>query len=273
MNKYFDWGTVGIIVATLILFIVALFVKGLTHDILLEVGVFLVSANALLKKYVVSNGVNFKGLCQDKRLDQYLSGIAKTDPAHFSTENEQLAFWINVYNAYTLKAICDKYPVRNMAHLGFGPLLISAALGKTVWDKPLVVVDHKKYSLKNIDHTVIRGRFKDPKIQFALYCGAVSCPPLRNEVYEAARLQEQMMAQANIFFNSSQWNTFDLESKTANLSPVLNWNAKYFGENQKDIVKFIAGFAPEDVRESLRNQQDSWTIQYNKYDLTINDAR
>ncbi len=228
--------------------------------------------NALLQKYVLPHGVNFMGLCQDKRLDQYLAGVAQADSAKFLSEDEQLAFWLNVYNAYTLKAICDKYPVKNMAQLGFGPLLVSAALGKTVWDKPLVVVNHKKYSLKNIDHTVIRGRFKDPKIQFALYCGAVSCPPLRNEVYQAARLKEQLMDQTNIFFNGSQWNTFDLESKTADLSPIMNWNAKYFGDNQKDVFKFIAGFAPADVRESLRNQPDSWAVQYGQYDLTINDT-
>lgn len=228
--------------------------------------------NQVLDKYVVSSEVDFTGLCQDKRLDQYLVGVTQTNPDTILREDEQLAFWLNVYNAYTLKAICQKYPVKNMAQLGFGPLLVSAALGKTVWDKPLVIVGGRKYSLKEVDHEVIRGRFKDPKIQFALYCGAISCPPLRNEVYVSARLQEQLIEQTNIFFNSSQWNTFDLESKKADLSPIMNWNAEYFGDNQKDILNYIANFLPEDVGTSLRNESDKWTFKYNKYDLTINDA-
>lgn len=258
------------------LFVLIMFVSfgssAFAQNLSVDASVDQASYNGLLKKYVLSRGVNFTGLCQDKRLDQYLAKVALTDPSQFLSDDEQLAFWLNVYNAYTLKAICDKYPVKNMAQLGFGPLLVSAALGKTVWDRPLVVVNRKRYSLKNIDHVVIRGRFKDPKIQFALYCGAVSCPPLRNEVYQPARLQEQLMDQANIFFNGSQWNAFDLESKTADLSPIMNWNAKYFGDNQKDILQFIAGFTSGKIRESLSNEPNAWMIQYNKYDLTINDA-
>ena len=229
--------------------------------------------NPLLQKYVQGTEVNFKGLCKDPGLSQYLDEVSKTDPDKFKAENEQLAFWLNAYNAYTLKAVCDKYPVKSMAQLGFGPLLVSAALGKTVWDKPLVVVNGQKYTLKNVEHVVIRGKFKDPKIQFALYCGAVSCPPLRNEVYEGVRLQEQMADQAKTFFRDPRWNSFDLKSKSATLSSVLNWNAKYFGENRDEILKFVGEFAPEDVRDSLIKEPASWTIKYNEYDLTINAVK
>ncbi len=229
--------------------------------------------NSLLQKYVQGREVNFKDLCNDQTLDQYLDGVAQTDPDKFLSENEQLAFWLNAYNAYTLKAICNRYPVRSMAQLGFGPLLVSAALGKTVWDKPLAIVNGQKYTLKNMDHTVIRGKFKDPNIQFALYCGAVSCPPLRNEAYEASRLSEQMVDQVKVFFNDPRWNAFDLKNKTATLSSILNWNAKYFGKDRDDVLRFISQYAPEDVRDSLMKEPSGWTVKYNNYDLLINDAR
>lgn len=229
--------------------------------------------NSLLQKYVQGTEVNFTGLCKDQMLAQYLTEVAQTDPNKLPGENEELAFWLNAYNAYTLKVICDKYPVKSMAQLGFGPLLVSAALGKTVWDKPIAIVNGQKYTLKNIEHTIIRGKFKDPKIQFALYCGAVSCPPLRNEIYEASRLQDQMSDQARIFFSNPRWNSFDLELKKASLSSILKWNAKYFGENRDEILKLISEFAPADVRESLNKEPGSWTVEYNNYDLTINAAR
>ncbi len=229
--------------------------------------------NSLLQKYVLGTEVNFAGFCEDQRLGEYLTEIAQTDPYQFSSENEQLAFWLNAYNAYTIKVICNKYPVKSMAQLGFGPLLVSAALGKTIWDKPIALVNGKKYTLKNIEHKIIKGQFKDPKIQFALYCGAVSCPPLRNEVYTASQLQEQMTDQARIFFSNSRWNSFDLNSRTASLSSILDWNAKFFGQNREEILKLIGEFAPVDVRDSLIKEPSSWSVQYKNYDLTINAAQ
>ncbi len=229
--------------------------------------------NSLLQKYVQGTDVNFAGLCKDPRLGQYVSEVAQTDPNKLPSENEQLAFWLNTYNAYTLKVICDKYPVKSMAQLGFGPLLVSAALGKTIWDKPVPIVNGQKYTLKNIEHTIIKGQFKDPKIQFALYCGAVSCPPLRNEIYVASRIQEQMADQARMFFSNPRWNSFDLKLRKASLSSILDWNAKYFGENIDEILKFIGEFAPVDVRDSLIKEPGSWTVKYNNYDLTINAAK
>ncbi len=228
--------------------------------------------DALLHQYVQGNRVDFSGVCKDPRLGQYLGGAAQTDPDKFSDPQERLAFWINVYNAYNLKVICDKYPVKSMLQLGFGPILVQAALGKTVWDKPIAVVSGKKYTLKNIDHSVIRGKFHDPKIQFALYCGAVACPPLRNEAYDAKKLQEQLFQQAMIFFGNKEWNTFDLSSKSATLSSIMNWNAKYFGGDRDAVLRFIGQFAPSDVRDSLKDEPGAWKVTYNEYDLTVNDA-
>lgn len=160
-----------------------------------------------------------------------------------------------------------------MANLGFGPLLVQAALGKTVWDRPIAVVNGHNYTLKNIDHGVIRGTFNDPKIQFALYCGAKSCPPLRNEPYTGERLQAQLSDQATVFFNGKQWNSFDPAKKTASLSSIMNWNAKYFGGDRDAVLSFIATFAPPEVRDSLTKDPATWTITYNNYDLDINDTK
>jgi hypothetical protein len=227
--------------------------------------------NVLLQKYVVQEQVDFTGLCKDPELPKYIDEVSRTHLDALTAKDEQLAFWLNAYSAYTLKVICDKYPVKSMVQLGSGSLIVSALLSKTVWDKPVVSVDGQKYTLKAVDHEVIRGKYKDPRLQFGMYCGAVSCPPLRNEAYDASRLSAQLQDQAKAFFNNPKINSFDLKTKHALLSPIMNWNARYFGGTRDNVLKFISGFVPKDIGDSLNAEPANWSVKYGSYDLTIND--
>ncbi len=101
----------------------------------------------ILTKYVKNGLVNYKNLMSDKRLAVYLEQLSKTNPDKLN-RNEKLAFWINVYNAFTLKVIIDNYPLESINELHTGGRIIGHLLGKTVWDKEFITINKKVYSFK-----------------------------------------------------------------------------------------------------------------------------
>lgn len=228
--------------------------------------------DAVLKQYVADGKVDYKNLCSDKRFSDYLKELAGMKIAGLK-EPEEIALWLNAYNAYMLKIVCDHYPLKNINQLHFGGLVTAALLGKTVWDRRIAAIGGEKYTLKKLDHGVIRTKFKDPRLQFAMACGAVSCPQLRSQAYSAEKLDDQLDDQARIFFNDPSLNAFDLKKKKAQLSPIMNWNAHYFGKGLVEVLAFVAKYVPADIGRSLRDHPDEWTVTYGEYDLTVNDLK
>lgn len=226
--------------------------------------------DAVLKTYVANGLVDYKGMCRDARLNDYLKDVAAFAPEGLSRSDE-MAFWLNAYNAYMLRIVCDHYPLKNLNQLHFGGLMTAALLGKTVWDRPVAVIGGKKYNLKTLDHGVIRTKFREPRLQFAMACGAVSCPSLRSEAYTGPKLEVQLTDQTTKFFAADSLNMFDLKNKKAQLSPLMNWNAQYFGRGLPEVLAFISKYVPDQVGSSLRDHPEDWTISYGKYDLTVND--
>jgi hypothetical protein len=192
----------------------------------------------VLRAYVNDGRVGYDELCRDRRLDEYLSLLANTDPASIIDDRERLAFWINVYNAYTLEIICDNFPVESINDIHFGGLIIGTVLNKTAWDKKVVVVGGEKYSLNHVEHKIIRPEFDDPRAHFAVVCASKSCPPLRAEAFEGVTLDEYK---------------------------------KDFGDNDKEVLLYVAQFLPERVAEAIRTEAESWDVKHTKYDWSLND--
>ena len=125
----------------------------------------------LLEKYVKTGVVNYQGFKTDEEsLNQYLKVLEKIDPDTLST-NEQFAFYVNAYNAWTIKLILSGYPgIKSIKDLG--------SLFKTPWKKKICRIDGDIITLDDIEHKIIRPRFKDPRVHFAINCASKSCPPL-----------------------------------------------------------------------------------------------
>lgn len=227
----------------------------------------------LLKQYVKEVTIDFSGLCKDTRLNDFISVLKNTEPPSVENKSARLAYWINAYNAYTLKVICDKYPIKSMGQFSFGGIVVAAITKKTIWDRPLVILGGKKYTLKDLDHSIIRGENSDPRLQFAMYCGSVSCPMLRTEAFKADQLETQLTEQTRSFFNNSRWNRFDVNNKSATISPLMDWNAKYFGKTKEEVLRFIGTYVDSDAGKLLRDDPLSWKIKYGEYQLTINDEK
>lgn len=216
----------------------------------------------VLSRYVRNGLVDYKLLKGEKKLNEYLSALSAADIKSL-TKDEELAFWINAYNAYTLKLITDHYPVKSIKDIGI--TFISSP-----WDKEIATIGGKKYTLNNIEHDIIRKKFNEPRIHFALVCAAISCPPLRSEAYSGQRLNEQLSQQVSMFFSDPSNNYIDHQKKIITLSKIMDW---YKGDFEKsgNYYETVLNYFPKKFlpKELSRN----YTIQYNDYNWSLNEQK
>lgn len=225
----------------------------------------------VLNKYVKNGLVNYKELKKDKRLDDYLTQLKNTVPEKLSI-NEKLAFWINSYNAFTLQVISENYPIESINELHTGGRIIGHILGKTVWDKEFITINNKKYSLNDIEHKILR-KMDEPRIHFAIVCASISCPSLLNEAFEPDKIITQLQSQAIEFINDNSRNTFDLKNRKAYLSKIFDWFDEDFGDSEKEVLKYVSQFVPENISKDIKNNLSEWEISYKDYDWNLNKIK
>ena len=213
---------------------------------------------AILKAHVSNGMVNYSKLKEDGRLDDYLKKLQSTKTGSLKGKSK-MAFWINAYNAFTLKLIVDNWPVKSIRDLE----------GGKVWDKKWIKIDGKTYSLNHIENKIIRP-IGDARIHYALVCAAKGCPPLRNEAYEAGALSRQLTEQAKSFVRNGSGHDFSSETKTAKLSQLYKWYASDFGKGTAGLIKHVAQYAPSKVAKAMRASTNSWKVEYVNYDWSIN---
>lgn len=229
--------------------------------------------SAVLQEHVVAGLVDYAAVARDQRLPQYLDQLAETDPGRLASRAEKLAFWINAYNAYTLKLVADDYPVESIHDLGTGGRIIGWLLNRSPWDIRFAEVGGKKYTLNEIEHEILRPRFQEPRIHFAIVCAAVSCPPLRSEAYVPDRLDEQFDEQGRIFLADSRHNQFDFKERRASLSPIFSWFKEDFGGDDESLIRFVARFLGQDVARQLESHTEPWRVSHTDYDWSLNDQK
>lgn len=192
------------------------------NTILLVFTFLFISANAqtaifnnLLQKHVDTKGnVNYKGLKSDKAtLDSYLTYLSKTTPQKSWSENKQKAFWINAYNAYTLKLIVDHYPTKSIMNI--------KKKGKTAWKIPFAVVGGKTYTLDYIEHEILRKNLFDPRIHVGVNCASGSCPKLNNRVFTENNIDSELEKLMKEFVNDVSRNK--ISNKKVQISEIFNW--------------------------------------------------
>ena len=175
----------------------------------------------LVRAHVKPDGsVNYKGFIQDKsKLEQYLKLISDNAPDRKTwSKDEQMAYWINAYNAFTVKLIVDNYPVKSIRDLG--PTL-KIPLIKDVWHYKFFKIGGDESSLDEIEHSILRKEFDEPRIHFAINCASVSCPPLLNEAFVAEKLEAQLTKVAITFINDPTRNKITADQ--AQVSSIFSW--------------------------------------------------
>lgn len=217
----------------------------------------------VLRDHVKDGVVNYKELKNDQRFAEFIAILEKTDPNTISGKN-RLAFWINVYNAFVLKVVCDKYPINSIMSK------TAYALGKSNFQKRLVTINGVQYSLNDVENDIIRP-FGDPRIHFAINCAAKSCPPLRSEAFEPSRLNEQLEEQTRNFINNLANNSFDFGKSEIIISKIFDWFEEDFKKYDAGVPAFISRYLPPEQGKQLLANAKTVKIKHHEYNWDLNE--
>ena len=216
----------------------------------------------VLQKYVDSQGrVNYVGLKSNSQaLESYLDLLAVTAPDELPTFQDGLAFWINAYNALTIKGVLDHYPttsVRKIKPLG------------GFFSRIKFQVGGRNYTLNNIEHDIIRYEFGDPRIHFALVCASVGCPILENRAFFPDTLEERLDNATTNFINHPEKVRLDRENRVLYLSKIFEWYEEDFEDIHGTVIDFITEYLAEADAAFLKKEDTQ--IRYLKYDWCLNE--
>jgi hypothetical protein len=220
----------------------------------------------VLSEFVEDGWVDYTGLRQrPSNLEAYLDQLAAVSKKGFKkwSEDEQIAFYINLYNAATLKLIIDHYPLKSIRSIG--------NVIKGPWDQSVVRLFGETVTLNHVEHEILRKQYTEPRIHFALVCAAKSCPHLREEPYIPYRLEEQLEDQGKRFLNTPSKNYVDLESRTAYLSEIFKWFKGDFENENRSVLAFVRGYFPVPISSEMG--KNKFRIRHLKYDWSLNDTK
>jgi len=212
----------------------------------------------LLKAHVIDGKVDYAGFKHDEAdLDRYLAQLEKVNPDRLDRA-EQMAFYINAYNAWTIKLILSHYPgVKSIKDLG--------SLFQSPWKKKFVKINGKTTTLDHIEHGILRPVFKDPRVHFAVNCASKSCPPLQDKPFTGADLDRQLDA-ATIHFINDPHSNF-IKGDKLYVSRIFKWFGEDFGG---DILGFFRTYARDGLAKQMAAAGDKLEVRYLGYDWSLN---
>ncbi|TDI88536.1 MAG: DUF547 domain-containing protein [Candidatus Dadabacteria bacterium] len=245
--------------------------------------------NSLLKRYVINARVNYEGFINSRaEFETFLRALGSVDENVFEswTEEQRLAFWINAYNAFTIKAIIDHYPIkRSFTLVGIFYAPSDSILQiKGVWTKLQFRALGNMVTLEEIEHETLRKKFNEPRIHMAINCASISCPDLRNEAYTPEKLEEQLADASTNFVNNPDKGVYvNEQSGKVKLSKIFKWFGDDFINNygskklfnnyslkENAVLNFTSEYIEsEEVKEYLMNNK--LKIGYLGYDWHLNE--
>lgn len=210
--------------------------------------------NDLLQKHVSETGVvDYKSFKNDEAtLDTYLDYLSETSPEKAWSENKQKAFWINAYNAYTIKLILANYPIKSIMDIKID--------GKTAWKNPFVKVGGETYTLDFIEHEILRKKLFDSRIHVGVNCASTSCPILSNIAFTEKNIDVELERLMKEFINDFSRNK--ISKNKVQISAIFNWFKEDFTRNET-IISYLNIYSDTEIKPDVK-------ISYLKYDWSLN---
>lgn len=243
----------------------------------------------LLKKYVNNAKVDYKGFIKSRdEFESYLKSLGDVPEVEYNgwSEKQKLSFWINAYNAFTIKAIIDHYPIkRSWTLIGIFYAPKNSILQiPGVWKKLKFKAVGKTITLDHIEHQILRKEFNEPRIHVAINCASIGCPDLRIEAYTAFNLEKQLNDASISFVNNSEKGLrLSEEGKRIRLSKIFKWFGRDFLEvygneenfsnrslNNKGVLGFVLNYLQSEKHKEILKNND-FKISYLKYDWSLNE--
>lgn len=207
----------------------------------------------LLKKHVSKAGlVDYKGFQKDRQeLDGYLKMLGEKDPNNDWSVQELLAYYINLYNAATVKLILDNYPTKSIKDI------------QGNFTKGYIMIGSRELSLGGIENGILR-KMNEPRIHFAVNCASISCPKLLDEAFTASKINEQLERVTKEFINSDK---NDISASNPKVSSLFDWYQKDFEVNgKKDVIGFINKYSKTKINPGT-------TLAYKDYNWNLNEQK
>ncbi|MGB1042077.1 MAG: DUF547 domain-containing protein [Tenacibaculum sp.] len=210
--------------------------------------------DALLKTYVNSKGnVDYKGLRKNRAvLNIYLEHLKKTVPGKKWSSNQAKSFWINAYNAYTIKLVLDSYPLKKITDI--------KRKGRNAWKIPFAVVGNKTYSLDYIEHKILRRWHDDPRIHVAINAASKSGPRFANYAFTAKNIERKLEELMKAFINDPTKNKITINK--VEVSKMFEWYQEDF-TIKHSLVDYINKYSELQVNDNAE-------VAYLEYDWNLN---
>jgi hypothetical protein len=223
----------------------------------------------LLQRHLVQgddgiNRVDYAAFTQDERsaLRGYIGGLAALPIGRYN-RFEQMAYWINLYNALTVHVVLDHYPADSIRDIDISPGLFSNG----PWGKKLIEIEGEELSLDDIEHRILRPIWRDPRVHYAINCAALGCPNLQIEPFRGATLDSQLDAAARAYVNSPRGVRIDGDDLV--LSSIYDWFMGDFGATEADVIRHLRSYADPGLDAALSRFT---TVDDYRYDWDLNDA-
>tara|TARA_B100001123_G_C14817077_1_gene830642 strand:- start:100 stop:669 length:570 start_codon:yes stop_codon:yes gene_type:complete len=177
--------------------------------------------------------------------------------------HEQLAYWINLYNALTVQLIATHFPVNSIREIE----LENSGWGGGPWEAKLVVIEGIELSLNDIEHRILRPIWRDPRIHYAVNCASIGCPNLRRDAYESDTVNRVLDSAARDFINNRRG--VMLENGEVIVSSLYVWFRPDFGASDEAVLEHLRRYAGPTLRDALKGRK---TIADHRYDWRLNSA-
>lgn len=226
--------------------------------------------DTLLRRHVVDGHVDYAAFAREPSFAAYLASLDKVEPKQLD-EPERLAFWLNVYNAFTIQLVAQHGETESIRNINktFGLLRL-----KGPWSAPIVHAAGRTLTLDDVMHNILRKEFNDPRVHFAMVYAAMGSPPLRSEAYHGARLEAQLEDQGRRFLRESPTaNRLEKlqRSRVLVLSPIFTYYREDFGATRADRSRFLAHWF--EASDSTMFQTGRYNAVESSFDWTLNSQR
>lgn len=223
--------------------------------------------DAFTRRYVTfgSNGVALVNYgvvsAGDKAaLDGYLRSLAGT-PVSSLNQREQFAYWLNLYNALTVKVILDRFPVRSIRDIDISPGFFSNG----PWGAKLISIEGEQVSLDDIEHRILRPIWRDPRIHYGVNCASIGCPNLPIGAFTAANLDAKLNDAAVTFINHPR--AAQVQGDRVYVSSIYDWFEEDFGGNDAGVISHLRQYAQSGLASQLAGVTG---ISGDGYDWSLN---
>jgi len=187
-----------------------------------------------------------------KNLSNYLVTLQTLDPRTYP-KKEQLAYWVNLYNALVINLVLTHYPIDSIKNIGDG------LTGP--WNIELAIIAGKPVTLNQIEHGILRPLWQDNRIHYVINCASIGCPDLPPQPFSSVNINKQLNEAATRFIN--QHKAVHLANNTLTLSSIYNWFAVDFGSSNENIIKHIKAYALPELKSKLEHFSGTVEFDYN----------